>query len=131
MLAVHPNEGVGLLKHLWLVAHYQVLRAALCQDVLRHAACIGCVQRAVDLIKEIEGRRVGGLQGKAEGQRSQRLLPTCMAQQYGSATGSKQRRALHATLHGCGAAVTATMLLSRCSVPHKLSTSSVTTCCHV
>lgn len=81
MLVVHPNEAAGLLKHLWLVAHHQVLRAALRQDVLRHAACIGCVQRAVYLIEEIEGRRVGSLQGKAECQRGQGLLPTCMAQQ--------------------------------------------------
>ena len=61
--------------HLWLVGDHYVLTLCLRADVVCHPCSRAGVQGAVNLVKEIQWRRVGGLQGKGERQCGQSLLP--------------------------------------------------------
>ena len=61
--------------YLRLVGDNNVLALCLGADVVRDPCSCAGVQGAVDLVKEVQWRRIGSLQGKGERQRGQRLLP--------------------------------------------------------
>ena len=61
--------------HLRLVGDDNVLALCLGADVVCDPCSRAGVQGTVDLVEEVQWRRVGGLQGKGERQRGKRLLP--------------------------------------------------------
>ncbi len=68
----------------------------------RHGRAVGRVQRGVDLVEQVEGRRVAALDGKDERERDQRLLPAAQRRERrGRARARAERNLLpRARAHG-------------------------------